>query len=112
LGFLESLEPVSPSPLERDTGSSLLAALLPDGDVLPVALVLDEDRLDVDSAPALDSRASQPASLASFAAAAAVILLAMRSCLPSARTIWFQTRAQARDQSSDSGCRCSSRRWS
>jgi DNA-binding transcriptional regulator LsrR (DeoR family) len=36
LGFFESLESVSPSPLEGDAGSSLLAALLPDEDVLPV----------------------------------------------------------------------------
>jgi hypothetical protein len=73
LGFFESLESVSPSPLQGDTGSSLLAALLPD-DELPVACEPDEDELDVDSAPGLDSLASLPASLVSFAAAATVTM--------------------------------------
>jgi hypothetical protein len=110
LGFVESLESVSPSPLQGDTGSSLLAALLPVEGVLPVAWGSDEDELDVDSAPGLDSLASLPASLVSFAAAAAVILAISRSCLPSERTNWFQSRARMRGQSSGSSF-CWSTRW-
>ena len=112
LGFFESLESVSPSPLEGGTGSSLLfgVALLPDENELPVALALDEDELDVDSSPGLDSLASLPASLVSFAAAAAVILAICRSCLPSERTNWFQSRARMRGQSSGSSF-CWSARW-
>ena len=110
MGFFESLGSVSPSPLEGDAGSSLPAALLPDEDVLPVVWEPDEDVLDVDSAPGLDSLASLPASLVSFAAAAAVILAISRSCLPSERTNWFQSRARMRGQSSGSSF-CWSTRW-
>jgi hypothetical protein len=105
LGFFDSLESVSPSPLEGDTGFSLLVVLVSDEDESPVALALDVDELLADSAPGLpglDSSPSRPTPLVSFVAEAATIFAISRSCLPSARTHWFQSSARMSGQSSGS----------